>query len=381
MRVAIAHPWFVETGGAEKVVGALAMAFPGADIYTLAADPACVPPVIQQSNIYTSVLNPLLASRLRYRRASFMALFPWAVKTLHLSHYDLVISSCGPAMMGVPCDQTAKHICYFHTPHRAWWDLYATRQSQLGWLRRQVFTACASRMRNWEFDSTQKVDYVISNSQYISKRVYKYLCRESTVIYPPVDTSIGYLTAKSDDYYLSIARLDTEKRIDLVIRACNQLKRRLVVVGTGREEAHLKAMAGATISFAGRVSDDSRSKLYANCRAYVFAGDEDFGIAPVEAQAFGRPVIAYGHGGLLETMEYDANGLCTTGVLFLEQTVPSVVEAIVQFESDEHTFNPLAIQRHARRFDTSVFIDRMQQFVECSMQKESAAYAKHECFT
>lgn len=381
MRVAIAHPWFLEMGGAEHVVSALAIAFPGADIYTIAADRACVPPAIRDRNIHTSVLSPLLASPLRYRRASFMALFPWAVEGLDISQYDLVISSCGPAMMGVHCGQTATHICYFHSPQRAWWDLYATRQAHLGWLQRQFFIACSSRMRIWEFCSTQRADHVISNSQYVANRVCKYLRRESTVIYPPVDTSMGYLATTNDDYYLSVSRLDTDKRVDLIIRACNQLKRRLVVVGTGREENRLQRMAGSTVSFLGRVSDELRSELYANCRAFMFAGDEDFGIAPVEAQAFGRPVVAYGHGGLLETMERgDENGLSNTGVLFSEQTVGSVVDAMLWFESHEHTFVPSKIQRHAQQFDTSVFVGRMREFVYRAMQERDAAYARHECF-
>jgi glycosyltransferase involved in cell wall biosynthesis len=371
MRVAIVHPWFLELGGSEKVVEVLAEAYPDADIFTLATDPACLPLHLRDKKIYTSVLNRLLVPPLHLKRYPFMLLYPWAVEGLDVSKYDLILSSFGPAMMGVSANQNAVHIGYCHSPDSAWWHLYAKHQAQMGWLKRKTFVACATVIRAWEFCAMQRVDYVIVNSRYIANRVSKYFRRQSTVIYPPVNTSMGYLSPQHDDYYLSLSRLGKEKRIDLAILACNRLKRRLLVVGSGQEEKRLKAIAGPTIEFLGRVPDEDIPKLYANCRAFLFAADEDFGIAPVEVQAFGRPVIAYGYGGSLETVRVnDPDGRSDTGVFFPEQTVGSVMDGIQRFEARESRFIPEDIQAHARQFDTAVFIDRMRQFVDDAMRKE-----------
>jgi glycosyltransferase involved in cell wall biosynthesis len=175
---------------------------------------------------------------------------------------------------------------------------------------------------------------------------------------------MGFLADKHDDYYLSFGRLGERKRTDLLIQACNRLKRRLVVAGSGPEEKRLKALAGPTIEFVGYVSDADLPKLYANCRAFLFAADEDFGIAPVEAQAFGRPVIAYGHGGSLETVRVNnAQGMLDTGLYFNEQTVESVMDGIIRFEAKEGVFIPANIQENAQEFDISVFVEKIQKLV------------------
>jgi glycosyltransferase involved in cell wall biosynthesis len=272
--------------------------------------------------------------------------------------------------MGVNAGLHAVHICYCHTPQRAWWDLYAKRQSQAGWLERQLFVVCATFVRTWEFCAVQRIDHIVANSRNIANRVSRYFRRTSTVIYPPVDTSMGYLADRHEDYYLSVSRLDKDKGIDLLIRACNQLKRRLVIVGTGRQEQQLKAIAGPTVQFLGRVSHEDLVACYAECRALLFAADEDFGIVSVEAQAFGRPVVAYGYGGSLETIRVnDTNGLSDTGVFFPEQSVQSVIEGIRNFEARESSFVPAEIQQHAQKFDTSVFANRMRQFIDAAMRR------------
>jgi glycosyltransferase involved in cell wall biosynthesis len=301
-----------------------------------------------------------------------MILYPIAIESLDLSAYDLVISSAGPATFGVNVAQDALHVCYCHSPERAWWDKYAQRQQQSrSRLRKLIYTARASYIRTWEFGAAQRVDYFIANSRYISRRVHKYFRRESTVIYPPVETSLGYISNTYDDYFLSVGRLMPAKRVDLLISACNKLRRRLLVVGTGREEKRLKALAGPTIEFLGFVPGSDLPKLYANCRAFLFAADEDFGIVPVEAQAFGRPVIAYGYGGSLETVRVaDAAGRSDTGIFFSEQTIESVVDGIQRFETCEADFIPTEIQQHARQFDTSIFVDHMRQFIDNAMRKE-----------
>jgi glycosyltransferase involved in cell wall biosynthesis len=182
---------------------------------------------------------------------------------------------------------------------------------------------------------------------------------------------MGYIANQHDDYYLSVSRLDAGKRVDLLIHACNQLKRRLLIVGIGREEKRLKAIAGPTIKFLGRVPDADLPGIYANCRAFLFSSDEDFGIAPVEAQAFGRPVIAYGRGGSLETVRVgDAEGRSDTGVFFSEQTAESIIDGMRNFEAREDKFVPEEIQQHARQFDTSVFVQQFSKFVDSAMERK-----------
>ena len=219
-------------------------------------------------------------------------------------------------------------------------------------------------LRQWDYSAAQKPDRLIANSRYIQQRIKKYYHRDSDVIYPPVDTCRGYVSDRYDDYYLSVGRLVHAKRLDILIEACNRLKRRLVIAGEGREEKRLKAIAGPTVEFLGRVSDDCLHGLYAHCRALLFAADEDFGIVPVEAQSYGRPIIAYGHGGSLETVRVaDHRGRSDTGVFFPHQTAESVVEGIEEFEMREEEFSPHDIRYHACMFDTSVFVGKMRDLV------------------
>jgi glycosyltransferase involved in cell wall biosynthesis len=374
MKVAIVHPWFLEVGGGEKVIEALASIYPEADLFVMAAEPSLIPESLRSRRLFTSSLDKIMRHRMRFKRTHFMPLFPWAVEGLNVSDYDVVISSCGPAVMGVNPSQDAVHISYMHSPQRAWWDLYALRQSQMHGLSRQLFVLAASYMRNWEFCAMQRVDHVVSNSHYIAHRVQRYFRRNSVVIHPPVQTSLGYLDNSHDDYYLCVSRLDIDKGIEFLIHACNHLKRRLVLAGTGRAQAQLKAIAGPTIEFAGYVPNEKLPSLYARCRAFLFAADEDFGIVPVEAQSYGRPVVAYGRGGNLETVRVnDPQGMSDTGIFFSEQSTESVIEGILQFEERESMFEPALIQEHARQFDTSVFEDRMRQFVDAAVKHESYA--------
>jgi len=367
MKVAIVHPRFSVLGGAEKAIEALALLYPQADIFLLFALPEMVPAALRDRKIHTTFLNNMPGIRTFHNHLMF--LYPLAIESLDLSPYDLVISSAGPAVFGVNVSQNAFHVCYCHSPERTWWDQYARRQQAMPFVRRMLYTARASYVRTWEFNAAQRVDRFIANSRYVSQRVKKYFRRDSTVIYPPVETRQGYIATTTDDYFLSVGRLTGAKRIDLLIQACNVLKRRLLIVGTGREEQRLKALAGSTIEFLGFVPDADLPPLYAHCRAFLFAADEDFGIVPVESQSYGRPVIAYGYGGSLETVRAgDPGGRPDTGVFFAQQTVESVVEAIRRFEAIESSFIPTEIQRHARQFDTSVFIEKTRAFIESAMQ-------------
>jgi glycosyltransferase involved in cell wall biosynthesis len=343
--------------------------FPDADLFTLFAVPEAIPDSLQGRRMHSSFLNRIPAIGTVFHAC--VPLFPYATESLDLRGYDLVISSEWRSIKGVLIDQNAVQICYCHTPWRQLYDQYfPALKHATPWPLRSAYAWVANRQRQWDFIAAQRVDKFIANSRYIQERIFKCYRRDSEVIYPPVDTT-GFLSPNIEDYYLSVGGLYRPKRLDIVIGACNRLKRRLLIAGSGREEKRLKAIAGPTIEFLGRVADAELPGLYAKCRAFLFAADEDFGIAPVEAQAFGRPVIAYGHGGSLETVRAgDSAGRSDTGVFFTEQTVESLMAGVRRFEGKENSFVPEEIQRHAKQFDTSVFITKLRQFVDSTMSRK-----------
>jgi glycosyltransferase involved in cell wall biosynthesis len=354
------------------VLEVLAKMFPQADFFALFADPAFVPEALRGRKITTSFLDRIPGGKRVYRQ--LLPFYPLAVEGLDLSGYDLVISADGAATKGVLTDQQTIHLCYCHSPPRSYWDQYAANRRRMPLFVRVVFALVAQYLRQWDFAAAQRIDGFITNSEYVADRVRKYYRRESTVIHPPVDTSDSWLAASHEDFYLSVGRLEPSKRVDLLIEACNHLERRLRIAGTGAEEGALRGLAGPTIEFLGRVGEGELRENYANCRALLFAADEDFGLVSVEAQACGRPVIAYGRGGSLETVRglwaQEIKGRPVvdiskyTGVFFPEQTASSLVEAILNFECIEGGFDPRSIQQHAQRFDTAVFVDEIRRYVE-----------------
>jgi glycosyltransferase involved in cell wall biosynthesis len=367
MKIAIVHYWFLAQGGGEKVIESLATMYPGADIFCLFADKDSIPAGISNGRVQCSLLDKIPFSH-RMNRALF-PLYSAAVGSFDLSKYDLIISSDSPPTKGIIPSIDAVHVSYCHTPGRFIWDLAPAFTVKLPWIIKPIFAELASYARVSDFVAAQRVDNFIVNSHYVARRVRKYYCREAEVIYPPVDAAVGYLSSHQDDYYLSVGRLIDAKRIDLLIHACNLLKRKLVVVGRGRDENALKAIAGPTIEFAGTVSNAELASLYSRCRAFLFASDEDFGIVSVEAQAYGRPVIAYGRGGSLETVRVDDPlGRIDTGLHFPEQTTESVVAAIRRFESNEQRFDPAVNREHALTFDVSIFKEKISEFIALAMK-------------
>jgi glycosyltransferase involved in cell wall biosynthesis len=225
--------------------------------------------------------------------------------------------------------------------------------------------------------AAQRVTYFAANSRYVAARIRQYYGRESIVVYPPVDTSAGYLVENHTDAYLTVGRLVAYKRTDLLIQACNRLGRRLRIVGTGPEESRLRALAGPTIEFLGQVDNATLWSEYAHCRAFLFAAEEDFGMAVVEAQACGRPVVAYGHGGVLESvtsLDDSASRSQYSGVFFYEQTPSAVADAILRFEENEHRFNPRIIREKTSRFSTDVFCHTFRGLVDGLLPAPSSDY-------
>lgn len=370
LRVAIVHYWFVGRAGGERVVEALAEVFPQADLFCLVADRSTLAPELRGRNLITSFLQRIPGATRFHRH--FLFLQPLALEQLDLSGYDLVISSeSGPAK-GVITTSRCCHICYCHSPMRYIWEMYPQYRRSMNPLVGGIFALAAHYLRLWDQATAARVDYFVANSSFIASRIRKCYRRESVVIHPPVDTDAGHIDASPGDYYLAIGRLVDYKRFDLAVSACTQLGRRLKVIGDGPQYKALRRMAGPTVEFLGRTGDRELRAALAGSRALLFPGEEDFGIVPVEAQSFGRPVIAYASGGVLETVRGDRPGMPPveepTGVFFASQTTAGCVEAILAFEAQESRFSPRAIREHALQFDKAVFKRRIEEFVQFALE-------------
>jgi glycosyltransferase involved in cell wall biosynthesis len=365
LRVAIVHYWFIGRGGGERVVEALAEVFPQADLFSLVADRSTLAPVLQNRNLRTSFLQRVPGAKRFHRH--FLFLQPLALEQFDLNRYDLVISSeSGPAK-GVITSSKTCHICYCHSPMRYIWEMYPEYRRGMGPLVGTVFSLAAHYMRLWDYASAGRVDYFVANSRFIASRIRKYYGRKSTVIHPPVDAAIATLSTGPGDYYLAVGRMVDYKRFDLAVSACTKLGRRLRVIGGGPQYKALRRMAGPAVEFLGKVSDGELRANLAGCRALLFPGEEDFGIVPVEAQSFGRPVIAYASGGVLETVRGiypDGTKVENpTGIFFTEQTSSSLEQAILDYERLEDKFCPQSIRQHSLQFDIATFKRRITEFI------------------
>jgi glycosyltransferase involved in cell wall biosynthesis len=370
LRVAIVHYWFVGRAGGERVVEALAEIFPQADIFSLVADHSTLAPILQNRKLQTSFLQRVPGAKKFHRH--FLFLQPLALEQFDLSDYDLVISSeSGPAK-GVITSSKTCHICYCHSPMRYIWDMYPEYRRAMGFLAGTVFAVTAHYIRLWDQASASRVDYFVANSSFVASRIRKYYGRESTVIHPPVDVSAGKIGGQEGGYYIAIGRLVEYKRFDLAIAACTQLRRPLKIIGAGPHEKVLRRIAGPTVEFLGRVSDTELRKNLAGCRALLFPGEEDFGIVPVEAQSFGKPVVAYASGGVLETVRGSVPNKAKlenpTGVFFTERSLSGLTKAMLQFESMEQEFRPETIREHSLQFDSAIFKRRISEFIASAVR-------------
>jgi glycosyltransferase involved in cell wall biosynthesis len=378
MRVAIVHHWLVSLAGGERVVSTIAGIFPNADVFTLFLDKRKLPPALRKHKITTSFLDKIPGARRAHRH--LLPFYPLAVEMLDLSGYDLVISSDSGPMKGVLTDPHSIHVCYCHSPMRYLWDGHSAYLRRMSPLTKTIFGLTSHYVRNWDYSAAQRVDHFIANSHYVAGRIQKYYRRDSTIIHPPIDTSQSFLSNQHEGYYLAVGRLVPYKRTDILIDACAKLDRKLVIAGDGPEMRRLKNNSPRNVEFLGEVEDSQLRNLYARCRALLFAADEDFGMVPLEAQSYGRPVIAFGKGGSLETVigvpapiraPKSGKEAAATGVFFHEQTADSLCRAILSFEACEEMFRPDYIQSHARKFDTSVFLERMRNYIGRVMAKSS----------
>lgn len=357
MKLAIVHEWLAGMGGSEKVVLAFKEIYPEAPIYTTVYNPDKVGPAFHSMDIRTSFIQRLPMAKAKYQ--SYLPLMPTAVEQFDLSEYDVVLSSSHAVAKGVVTGAKTLHITYCHTPMRYAWDFYHEylHGPGVGRLKKILIPWLMNYIRMWDRLSADRVDYFIANSRYVAQRIKKHYRREAEVIYPPVDTGYFTPTADGGDYFFIVSRLIPYKKIDLAVEAFNRLGLPLKIAGDGPERERLQAMAKSNIEFLGRISDEEMRKHYALCKAFIFPGEEDFGITPVEAQAAGRPVIAYGAGGCLETV---VPGV--TGEFFAPQTADALVEVIRRFEPAK--YRPEQVRAHAGEFDREIFKQRIKDFVE-----------------
>jgi glycosyltransferase involved in cell wall biosynthesis len=363
MKVALVHDYLNQMGGAERVVLALHEIFPDAPLYTSIYDPKRVDAAFQKMDIRTSFMQKLPLVKKHHQ--PFLPFYPFAMERLDLRGYDLVLSSSSAFGKGVVTRPETMHICYCHTPMRWCWnyDEYVERE-RLGRISRSILPFLITGLRVWDQMSASRVDHFIANSPVVADRIQKYYRRDAVVIPPPVEASRFEFdpTIVPEEYFLIVSRFMPYKRIDLAIEACNRLQLPLVIIGCGRDENRLKSIAGPTIRFMGRLSDEEVLHYYAHCRAFILPGEEDFGITPLEAQASGRPVIAYGAGGALASV---VEGV--TGTFFQKQTVESLTAVLASF--DERTYDPQTIRNHALEFDMPRFHRRILQFIEAKMSE------------
>ena len=368
-RVAVIHDWLPLVGGAERVLEQILELYPNADIYTLfdsvSRDDA---PFLKNRNIITSGLQKLPRIEKYYR--NLLPLLPYTIEQFDLRHYELIISSSSAVAKGVISSPDQLHVCYCHSPMRYAWDLQAHYLKHTGLssgLRSTFIRYVLHKMRIWDVVSSNRVDAFIANSSYIAERINKTYRRESTVINPPVNIARFQIQTKKEDFYLAASRQVPYKRIDLIVEAFKQCPdKQLIVIGDGPEHKKIKALAGANVQILGFQSDAVLVDYMRRAKAFLFAAQEDFGILPVEAQACGTPVIAYGRGGARGTV-IDKR----TGLLFDEQTVPSLLDAIERFERLKDQFNANEIRQHATSFSEEHFKQNFKVFIDQKMRERA----------
>lgn len=352
LKVALVHDWLVSEGGAERALYYFHELFPDAPIYTLVYDEEKAPEWTKACDIRTTYLQHWPGAKSHHKM--LLQFMPRAWESLDLTGYDFVLSSCASCCKGVITRPDAVHVCYCHSPIRYVWDLYFEYLEGTDPLRRAVMKRVIPRIRMWDYLSAQRVDYFLSNSDYVGRRIKKFYRRDSETVFGASPINAKKIETPSG-YYLVVSRFVHYKRVDLAIEACNRLGRRLVIVGSGGEEEQtLRNLAGPTVEFRGRVSDDEMAELYAHADAFLFTGIEDFGLTPLEAMGSGVPVLAYGEGGVTETV---VDG--QTGLFFHEQTVNSLSQCIVRFEHEGVALSRESIQSYSQKFSSNQFKSRV----------------------
>lgn len=360
MRVAVVHDWLTGMRGGERVLEAMLELFPDAHLFTLVHEPGSVTPHIEDRPIRTSLLQRLPAARTHWRY--YLPLYPLAVASLDVRAYDLVLSSSHCAAKAVRPRPDALHVSYCHTPMRYVWDQYEAYFSPQAASRpvRMAMRLVAPRLRSWDRRTADRVDVFVANSNFVAERIKRHYGRDAVVIHPPVAVNRFAPASTRGDFYLLVSALVPYKRVDLAVEAFRLTDRRLVIVGDGPDSARLRAAAPPNVTFTGRLPDEGVEQLLSRCRAFLQPGEEDFGIAVVEAQAAGAPVIAFGRGGACETVIDGA-----TGVLFRPQTAQALLHAIERAECT--SFDTDLLVDHAHRFAPDRFRTEFSALIESAL--------------
>ena len=365
-RIAVVHDWLVTHAGAEKVLGEILAVFPSADVFSLVDFvPQAQRSFLAGKSVRTSFIQHLPWARSKYR--SYLPLMPLAVEQLDVSAYDLVISSSHAVAKGVLTGPDQLHVCYCHTPIRYAWDLQHQYLKEAG-LKKSIKSWVARwllhKIRLWDVRTTNGVDNFVANSNFIRRRIHKAYGREAHVIYPPVDVERFALQETKQDFYFTASRMVPYKKMPMIVEAFSRMHdRRLVVIGDGPDMAQCRALAGPNVQIMGYQADEVLREHMQQAKAFVFAAEEDFGITPIEAQACGTPVIAFGKGGALETVR-GLTAAKPTGLFFDEQTPESLMEAVIQFEKSGAAFiQAQACRENAERFSSQRFRQEFSDFV------------------
>jgi len=366
VKVALVHDWLITYRGGEKVLEALCELFPQADVFTLFHVPGELPATLENRRIHTSFLQKVPHIGRRYRH--LLPAFPAAIRSLNLDGYDLIVSSSHCAAKGVRKPKGARHLSYVHAPMRYMWDRF---DDYFGPGRASLPVRAAAWslrpwMQRWDKGSAKDVDVFVANSAHIAGKIEQFYERKAEVVHPFVDlerfTQLSLENTGRGGYFLWVGALAPYKRVDVAVEAFARLKLPLWIVGAGQDAPRLRKGLPQNIRVLGRISDAELGTMYRNARALVFPADEDFGITPLEAQAAGRPVIAYGRGGSLETVT------SRTGVFFEKQTADALVEAVRSFDAWEKTFSPLEAREHALGFNRPRFLQQMRAAVDQVLQ-------------
>jgi glycosyltransferase involved in cell wall biosynthesis len=363
VEVAIVHDWLTGMRGGERCLEVFCEIFPQAHLYTLLHHPGSVSPLIERMSIKTSFIQNLPFSKNGYRK--YLPLFPLAVERFELKAYDVILSCSHCVAKGVIPSPEAVHISYLLTPMRYAWDMYGEYFREN---RKRMIPFLIHYLRIWDVTSSARVDHFICISKHVENRIRKFYRREAEVINPPVNVGRFRVNHEREDFFLIVSSFAPYKRIDLAIETFNRLGYPLKIVGSGPEERRLRAMARSNVEFLGWQPDERVAECYSKCRALIFPGEEDFGIVPLEAMASGRPVIAYGRGGALETIiSYDqqseGRGKAPTGLFFNEPNIDSLIDAVNQFEKVERDFDPVSIRDHVLQWGRESFKERIKKAI------------------
>jgi len=361
LKVAIIHDWLTGMRGGERCLEVFCELFPEAHLYTLLHIPGSVSPAIERMPIRKSFIQGLPFAKRSYR--SYLPLFPMAIESFNLKGYDLILSCSHCVAKGIISPPGGVHISYVLTPMRYAWDMY---WAYFGKRRSRWIPIFMHYLRMWDVTSSQRVDSFLCISKHVENRIKKYYRREAEVIPPPVDVRRFRLGEKKEDFFLIVSSFAPYKRIDIAIEAFNRLKYPLRIIGSGAEEKKLRSMAGPNVVFLGWQRDEVVADSYSKCRAVIFPGEEDFGIVPLEAMASGKPIIAYGRGGVLETViPPDGRGEPgkgdPTGLFYYEENAHSLIGAVDQFIRIEKDFDPSRIRNHALQWDRTGFKEKMKR--------------------